>query len=87
MVVSDKVRVSEARALKRAFTLPVCDGRLPVLGRRGHKEGRSDRHSCLRRELDISNLETQCEEVGVDSQPLILLYGSVFTSVYLNIRT
>lgn len=76
VVVSDKVKVSESSSFEAGFTLPLCDGRLPVLGRRGHKEGRSDRHGCLRRELDISNLETQCEEIGVDSQSLVFLYGS-----------
>lgn len=62
MVVSDGVEVSESARFEADFLLPLvrlCDGRLPVLGRRGHKEGRSVRQGSLRHELGISNLRIQ----------------------------
>jgi hypothetical protein len=64
--------VSESASFEADFLLPLvrqCGGRLPVLGRPGHKEGRSDRQGSLRHgELDISDLQKQRERIGVDSQ-------------------
>jgi hypothetical protein len=86
MVVSDNVGVSESLSLsfEAGFLLPLCGGRLPVLGRCGHKEGRSDRQGSLRHELDSSSdLQRQCEWDGVDSQSLVPLYVSNLVSVFL----
>lgn len=82
MVVSDDVGVSGNLSVEAGFLLPLCGGRLSVLGRCGHKEGRSNRQGNLRHELDISNLQTQCEWVGVDPQSLVSLYGSNLVSVF-----
>jgi len=85
MVVSDNVGVSESLSLsfEAGFLLPLCGGRLPVLGRCGREEGRSDRQGSLRHELGISNLQGQYEWAGVDFQSLVPLHGSNLVSAFL----
>ena len=81
--------MSESASFEAGFTLPTVRRETPGvwLGRRGHKEGRSDRRGCLRRELDISNLNTQREWTGVDFSQYYVCMALVLPQYILNIRT